>query len=305
MRKKHIVTVLTRSEEKSAYLESQRFNAVVGDLLQPDSFLYHLPPQDVVISIARPGFKPGRMSSKQFALLQKQTTTFFSTVVQVAENFGCPLVATLGTSFRTTGKQVATEEWPIDRIGIAKLGEYIDPLIFMISHQHTPPLIQMLPGEIYGPGGLFRDYMYEWIKTGQYRIIGSGNNYIPRVHVDDCAQAYVHVLEKMPVGEKFIIADDGPCTLKEFTYFIADSMDVPHPKTAPGFLTRLIMGKMLHETVTMNCRVSNEKAKNELGWKLNYPTYREGIPAAIEEIEKDNEAKRISIDSNADQTPIS
>ena len=305
MRKKHIVTVLTRSEEKAAYLESQRVNVVVGDLLQPDSFLYHLPPQDAVISIARPGFKPGRMSSKQFALLQKQTTTYFSTVVQVAENFGCPLIATLGTSFRTSGKQVASEEWPIDRFGIAKLGEYIDPLIFMISHQHTPPLIQMLPGEIYGPGGLFRDYMYEWIKTGQYRIIGSGNNCIPRIHVDDCAQAYVHVLEKMPVGEKFIIADDGPCTLKEFTYFMADCMDVPHPKTAPGLLVRLVMGKMLYETITMNCRVSNEKAKNELGWKLNYPTYREGIPAAIEEIEKDNEARRISIDSNANQAPTS
>jgi nucleoside-diphosphate-sugar epimerase len=297
--------VLTRSEEKAAYLESQRVNAVVGDLLQPDSFLYHLPPQDAVISIARPGFKPGRISSKQFALLQKQTTTYFSTVVQVAENFGCPLVATLGTSFRTSGTQVADEEWPIDRFGIAKLGEYIDPLIFMISHQHTPPLIQILPGEIYGPGGLFRDYMYEWIRTGQYRIIGSGNNYIPRVHVDDCAQAYIHVLEKMPVGEKFIIADDGPCTLKEFTCFMADCMDAPRPKTAPGFLTRLVMGKTLYETITMNCRVSNEKAKNELGWQLNYPTYREGIPAAIEDIEKDNEARRISINTNVNHTSMS
>jgi nucleoside-diphosphate-sugar epimerase len=290
VRKKHIVTVLTRSKEKAAFLESQKFNAIVGDLLQPDSFLYHLAPQDVVISIARPHFKPSRMSSKQFAVLQKQTTTYFSTAAQVAENFGCPLVATLGASFRTGKDQVADELWPIERFGIAKLGEYVDPLIFMMAHQHTPPLIQMLPGEIYGPGGLFRDYMYEWMKTGQYRIIGSGNNLIPRIHVDDCAQAYIHVLEKMPIGEKYIIADDGPCTLNEFTYFMADCMGVPPPKKVPGFLIKLIMGKLVYETVTMNCRVSNNKAKAELGWKLAYPTYREGIPAAIEEIESDNRA---------------
>ena len=136
---------------------------------------------------------------------------------------------------------------------------------------------------------MFRDYMYQWMKTGQYRIIGSGNNYIPRIHVDDCAQAYVQVLDKMPVGERFIIADDGPCTLKEFTLFMADCMGVPPPRTAPGFLIKMVMGKMIYETVTMNCRVSNNKAKTELGWNLTYPTYREGIPAAIQEIEKDNE----------------
>ncbi|MFX0046514.1 MAG: hypothetical protein ACFE8Z_11755, partial [Candidatus Hermodarchaeota archaeon] len=62
-------------------------------------------------------------------------------------------------------------------------------------------------------------------------------------------------------------------------------MNVPRPKSVPGFIIRMLMGKLIYETVTMNCRVSNSKAKEYLGWKLNFPTYREGLPATISEIE--------------------
>ena len=62
-------------------------------------------------------------------------------------------------------------------------------------------------------------------------------------------------------------------------------MNVPRPKSVPGFIVRVVMGKLIYETVTMSCRVSNAKAKEVLGWKLKYPTYREGLPATIDEIE--------------------
>ncbi|MFX1555499.1 MAG: NAD-dependent epimerase/dehydratase family protein, partial [Promethearchaeota archaeon] len=147
----------------------------------------------------------------------------------------------------------------------------------------SPPLIQMLPGQIYGPGGFFQ-LMYEWMKRGKYRVVGSGKNYIPRIHVDDCAEAYVQVLKKMPLGERFIIADDEPCTVREFADFMADCMVVQRPKSVPRFIARIVLGKTMYETVTMNCRVSNARAKNQLNWKLKYPTYREGLPPTIKEL---------------------
>ncbi len=153
-----------------------------------------------------------------------------------------------------------------------------------VIEQGSPPLIQMLPGQIYGPGGLFL-FMYNMMKQGKYRYVGSGNNYIPRIHVDDCAEAYVQVLEKMPIGARYIIADDKPCTVREFSDFMADCMNVSRPKSVPGFILRLVLGKLLYQNLTMNCRVSNAKAKNELGWKLKYPSYREGLPETIKALE--------------------
>jgi nucleoside-diphosphate-sugar epimerase len=278
------VTVLTRSRERIPSLESLGVRGVIGDLLAPQSFLPSLTPHDAVVSIAMPDIRLGRISRKRFRVLRQQTTAYFSTPIAVAEKLGCPLVVTLGTSFRTVGEEVADESWPIERFGMTRIGELVDPLLVEVTRRGSPPLIQMLPGEIYGPGGLFRT-MYEWMKTGRYRVIGSGQNYVPRVYVEDCADAYARVLEKMPLGERFILADDGPCTSREFADFMADTMNVPRPRSVPGFLIRIVLGDLLYQTATMNCRVSNAKVKRYLDWRPRYPTYREGLPITVRHLE--------------------
>ncbi|UCE41011.1 MAG: NAD-dependent epimerase/dehydratase family protein [Candidatus Aminicenantes bacterium] len=283
---KHEVTALTRSNEKVSGLESLGVNGIVGDLLQPESLPAKIPSQDAVISIAMPEIRPGRISWKRIRKLQGQTKVFFSTSITIAEKCRCPLIVTLGTSFTTRGEETADESWPIERFGIARVGEHVDPLLSEVTSRGSTPLIQMLPGQIYGPGGLFKRVMYEWMKKGKYRVVGSGDNYIPRIHVADCAEAYVKVLEKMPAGERFIIADDGPCTMREFADFMADCMKVSRPKSIPKFVIRIALGKLMYETVTMNCRVCNAKAKKHLEWKLKYPTYREGLPSAIQKLEE-------------------
>lgn len=285
------VTVLTRSKEKVTRLESLGINGVIGDLLQPESFISKITPQDAVISIAMPDIRPGRISRKRFRTLKEQATVYFSTSIAIAEKFSSPLIVTLGTGFSTAGEEIADENWPIERFGIARIGDFVEPLISEVINRGSPPLIQMLPGQIYGPGGLFGDLMYKWMKKGKYRVVGSGDNYIPRIHVEDCADAYVKVLEKMPLGERFIIADDWPCSMREFADFMADCMKVPKPKSVPGFVIRLVLGKIMYETVRMNCRVSNAKAKKYLDWKLRYPTYRDGLPATIRELENDMQGK--------------
>lgn len=281
----HNITVLTRDEGKTSRLKSLGINGVVGDLLEPESFLSRLSPHDAVISVAMPDIRPARISSQRFRVLREQTTVYFTTPIAVAKRLGCPLMVTLGTSFRTTGEQVADESWPIERFGMTRIGEWVDPLIAEAVHRGSPPLIQMLPGEIYGPGGLFRT-MYEWMKQGKYRVIGAGENYIPRVHVEDCAEAYAQALEKLPLGERFILADDGPCTVREFADFMAECMRAPRPKSVPKFIIRVVLGKLIYETITMNCRVSNAKAKKHLDWKLEYPTYCDGLPATIRDLER-------------------
>jgi nucleoside-diphosphate-sugar epimerase len=282
----HEVTVLTRNDKKIPRLESLGVNVMVGDLLQPDPILTKIPPQDAIISIAMPEVKPGRMSQKRLKKLQEETKTLFSTPVALAIKCKCPLFVTLGTSFTTHGEEIADESWPIERFGIARVGRYVDPLLSEVTKRGSPPLIQILPGQIYGPGGLFKNLMYEWMKKGKYRVVGSGGNHIPRIHVEDCAEAYVRVLEKMPVGEKFIIADDDPCTAREFADCMAENMKVPKPKSVPGFVIRVVLGKLLYEAITMNCRVCNAKAKEQLGWQPKYPTYREGLPATVQVLEK-------------------
>ena len=173
-RQGHEVTILTRSREKASSLETVGIKGIIGDLLQPELFLSQLTPQDAVVSIAMPDIRPGRISSKRFKILRNQTTSYFSTSITIAEKLSCPLILTLGTSFRTIGEEEADESWPVERFGMTRIGEFVDPLISEVIRRGSPPMIQMLPGEIYGPGGLFGNFMYEWMNKGKYRVIGSG-----------------------------------------------------------------------------------------------------------------------------------
>jgi nucleoside-diphosphate-sugar epimerase len=122
------------------------------------------------------------------------------------------------------------------------------------------------------------------LMRNRYKIIGKGENYIPLIHAGDAADAIMKSIEKKPYGEKFIIADDTAVTQKEFTKHMASLMGLRPPGSIPGPMVKLLLGKDLYELVTMNCIVSNQKAKKMLGWKPAYPSYQIGLEQTIKEM---------------------
>jgi len=131
--------------------------------------------------------------------------------------------------------------------------------------------------------------MFRMAKKGRSAIIGDGSNCIPRVHVDDCAAAYAAALERLDdlaTGERFIVADDVTCTQQQFAERLAELCDAPRPKPAPIFILKLVLGKLLIETATMSCRVTNAKARRVLAWSPRYPGFREGLQATIDAIDR-------------------
>jgi nucleoside-diphosphate-sugar epimerase len=278
----HEVTVVTRRESEISRLEESGVAGILGDLMEPDALLSSLTPQDVVVFMAMP-LEFGRMSKKKFREVKRRTTMFVSTSLAVGEELSCPVIMTLGTSYRTGPGEVADESWPIERFGLTKAGEGVDRLIADANEKGSPSLIRMIPGQIYGPGGQFME-IYRRMKSGRFGIVGTGANRIPRVHVEDCAEAYALAIDRMPVGESYILADDTPVSMREFTEFMAECMNMSKIRTIPAFLARLVLGKELIETMKMDCVVSNEKAKRELGWQLRYPSFREGLKETMSQI---------------------
>jgi nucleoside-diphosphate-sugar epimerase len=139
----------------------------------------------------------------------------------------------------------------------------------------------MLPGQIYGNGGMFKKYMLSWACQGKLKIIGNGGNRIPRVHVEDCASAYVRAVRKLPLGERFIIADDYPCNGQRIYQLYHRQPGPGQVRPYPALPVRILKGNLTLKTVLMDCKVSNNKAKSELGWELKYPTYREGLKEVL------------------------
>jgi nucleoside-diphosphate-sugar epimerase len=276
------VSVLSRNKTALAELEKSGVKGILGDLLNPENFIPSLPPHDMVVSIAMP-LEFGRMSGKKLKIVTDRTTRFTKTALDIGYKLECPIIFTLGTSYRTKLGEIVDESWPIERFGLTIAGAEAERLINQASADGHP-IIQMIPGQIYGPGGMFLK-MYEMLMSGRFGVVGKGENRVPRIHVEDCAEAYVLAVEKKPIGESFIVADDTACTMREFMDYMASCAGMPKPRKIPRIMARIVMGKLLLETMSIDCVVSNDKLKRMLGWKLKYPSYREGLPAAIEAID--------------------
>ena len=279
----HEVVALTRRVEACARLEDAGALAVVGDLRAPAGLAAAVGPVDVMVLLAAPRIFGKRLGAARFHALKTEITAIYAGALELARARACPIVITAGTSYRTEGAQVADETWPIARVGAARIGEDIDPLVARVVAVGAPKVVWMLPGQIYGPGGMLLK-MIDWARRGRSGIVGDGANRVPRVHVDDCAAAYVAAVERigeLATGERFIVADDVACTTREFMDLLADLLALPRPRRAPGFIVKLLMGELLYETATMSCRVSNAKARRVLGWAPRYPGYREGLQATV------------------------
>lgn len=129
---------------------------------------------------------------------------------------------------------------------------------------------------IYGPGR----GVHARLHAGTYRIIGAGDTYVNRVHVDDLANAIaaaaaIDVLEH----DVYHVADDRPEKSRIYADAVADIMGVERPPSVPTSEVKPWVVSMLRA----NRRVSNQRMKTELGVTLAYPTWREGLVQVMAE----------------------
>jgi nucleoside-diphosphate-sugar epimerase len=121
---------------------------------------------------------------------------------------------------------------------------------------------------IYGPDRLLRKSA---LLNGE-PLVGDADRWLNLIHVDDGADAVLATEAKSEPGATFTIADDEPVTRRDFYTLLARLLHAPAAK----FEHR-------PEPGTANRRVSNRTARDWLGWSPRFPTYREGLPAAIAE----------------------
>ena len=281
------VFALTRSEVKIDKIRKLGAEPILGDISKPEIFRKELPGDlEIIVLLAMPSVTPGkRMTAKRKSELRKETNDFFRNSMDLAIHFNVPIILPGGTSYRIGENEVADESWPILRTGLTEIGSDTDELVNSAIKTGHPEIIQLIYGKIYGNGGLFR-FVFNMMERGRSKIIGKGDNYIPNIHASDAASAIIKAIEKLPVGEKFIIADDTPVTQKDFTEYMAALMNKKRPGHIPGFIVKLILGKDFYEIVRMNCKVTNEKAKRILGWQPQYPSYKEGLSITIPEMKE-------------------
>jgi nucleoside-diphosphate-sugar epimerase len=130
-------------------------------------------------------------------------------------------------------------------------------------------------------GGFYGDVDDGWaelVRKRWFPIVGDGGGMISWIHLEDAAAATVLALEHDGPAI-YNIVDDEPAPVREWLPVLAQSLGAKPPWRLPTWLARFLVGEAAVVMGTEVRGASNAKAKRELGWTLQYPSWRQGFPA--------------------------
>jgi nucleoside-diphosphate-sugar epimerase len=133
-------------------------------------------------------------------------------------------------------------------------------------------VVYRLPG-IYGPGRSAIDQL----RAGTARRIFKPGQFTNRVHVADIATAVEASLNLSPGTHVYNVTDDMPAPPQDVVAYGAELLGVPC--TPATDLSDEAVSPATRSFYIENKKVSNARMKAELGVKLAYPTYVEGLKA--------------------------
>jgi nucleoside-diphosphate-sugar epimerase len=127
---------------------------------------------------------------------------------------------------------------------------------------------------IYGPGrGPF-----EKVRDGTARRIIKPGQVFSRIHVDDIANVLQAAMTRPRPGI-YNVCDDDPASPETILGAAAEMLGLPPPPMVP--YDQAEMTDMARSFYAENKRVRNDKIKSDLGVRLLYPSYREGLAAIL------------------------
>ena len=131
-----------------------------------------------------------------------------------------------------------------------------------------------LPG-IYGPGRS----AFDRLRDGRARRITAPGQVFSRIHVDDLATGLAASIARPRAGGIYNLCDDEPAPNSEVVGYAARLLGMEPPPEVRLEDARLSPAAMRFYAESK--RVSNARAKAELGWRPAYATYREGLAAIL------------------------
>ena len=134
---------------------------------------------------------------------------------------------------------------------------------------------------IYGPGRC----PFTQLRQGTARLVHKPGQVFCRIHVDDIVGALLHAAA-LPAYQRpavINVSDDAPCPSSETLGYAAHLLGCKLPPVQRFDGIAGAMSPMALSFWADNRRVSNHLLCQQLGYRLRYPSYREGFAASLRE----------------------
>ena len=271
-RQGHSVCVLTRSRERACEFTQQGYQAIVGDVTDPQG-PGEIPPVDTVLHCV--GFDRSSAATKRDVYVRSPAN-----VLDWMEGRFRRFIYVSSTSVygQSCGELVdeTTKAVPVTEGGIIcldaeqSLWSRLNSSQPALEHEAT---VLRLAG-IYGPGRLLRR---RESLLAREPVRGNPQAFLNLIHVDDAADAIVDLSAATRSVDTLVVSDGNPITRR--TYFETFSELIGAP--CPGFEDDFAATSTVRPARGRGKRCSNRKLLRLLGRELTYADFRAGLQDAL------------------------
>ena len=178
-----------------------------------------------------------------------------------------------GWPYAREGGPVKSEDDPLDPTPVPAMRETLAAIRHLEQSAVGAGGIALRYGGFYGSPD---DAQLEPVRKRRFPIVGNGDGVWSFVHLDDAAAATILALESGTTGI-YNVVDDEPAPVREWLPVLAAAIGAKPPRRVPRWLARLAAGEAGLVLMTESRGASNRKAKDELGWTLRHPSWRQGF----------------------------
>ncbi len=281
----HEVVGITRSRANAERLRATGAEAVVADVMDRENLLTAVRgvrADAVMHQLTALGTTKLRDAMKGTNGLR---TTGTAHLLAAARAVGAHRFLTqsivLGYGYRDHGSRVLTEDDPFAEPASGPFAPAIDALRSAEEQVFTADEMEGIAlryGGFYGQDSFTR-MIANLLRKRRLPVPSSGGGFVSFIYLDDAAAATVAALEKGRAGQAYNIVDDEPVRWADYLDALAAELGARRPWRVPGWMLRAI--PYLGPIMFTSMRVSNAKARRELGWAPAVPTYREGVALVV------------------------
>ena len=271
----HLVFATTRSSDKQSLIRGLGASPVVLDALDAaalDKAVREAAPTHVVHELtALP--KAGPRSAQELEPTNTLRDEGTRNLLRAAIAAGAQRIVVGSFALTGAGPQ-QTSNADLNRAAAAVRS--MESQVLDAAHRRDIEGVVLRYGLFYGPGNPATDDLIARVRKRRVPRVRNDRGQLPYIHLDDAVAATVAALDRGTSGSVYDIVDDHPTSFSEMVTELANVAGAPPPWTVPAWLLRMA-APYVARLLTLQVRLSNARAREDLGWAPMFPSYREGL----------------------------